>query len=75
MIIQCEHCQSRFKIADEKVPPQGAAVNCPSCKKRFPVYPPNSPPPQAPGAGDGVPGGVEAKEAGWPRPDLGMLPP
>lgn len=69
MIIQCDHCQSRFKIADEKVPPQGAAVKCPSCKNRFAVFP---------GGGAGaaaadndasatgsMPGGVAAKEAGW----------
>jgi predicted Zn finger-like uncharacterized protein len=74
MIIQCDHCQSQFRIADEKVPPQGARVNCPSCKNKFIVRRPaqeNSipAPDDVPSPGY-MPGDVAAREAGWlPGPE------
>ena len=38
MKITCESCQSRFKIADEKIPDSGvAAFRCPKCKARIEV--------------------------------------
>lgn len=40
MDVSCQHCQTRFKIPDEKVP-QGKAfsLNCPKCKQKFTVEP------------------------------------
>ena len=28
MVIQCTQCQTRFKLADEKIKPQGTKVRC-----------------------------------------------
>jgi predicted Zn finger-like uncharacterized protein len=40
MDITCEHCQSKFKIADEKIPPgKAASFPCPKCKKRIEIKP------------------------------------
>lgn len=40
MDVACEHCQSKFKIPDEKVPKdQAFAITCPKCKKKFSVSP------------------------------------
>jgi len=38
MDITCEHCQSKFKIADEKIP-QGKATSfaCPKCQQRITI--------------------------------------
>jgi predicted Zn finger-like uncharacterized protein len=40
MIIQCEACQTRFRLADEKVKPGGIKVRCSKCKEVFAVMPP-----------------------------------
>jgi predicted Zn finger-like uncharacterized protein len=40
MIIQCPHCQSRFKLATEKIKPGGTKVRCTKCKSIFIVTPP-----------------------------------
>jgi predicted Zn finger-like uncharacterized protein len=40
MIIQCPHCQSRFKLATEKIKPGGTKVRCTRCKSIFIVTPP-----------------------------------
>lgn len=37
MIIQCENCHKKFKVADEKIPAKGAKVRCPNCKHVFVV--------------------------------------
>ena len=43
MDITCEHCQSKFKIADEKIPPgKAASFPCPKCKKRIEIKPSES---------------------------------
>jgi predicted Zn finger-like uncharacterized protein len=39
MIIQCPHCQSRFKLATEKIKPGGTKVRCTKCKSIFIVSP------------------------------------
>ena len=39
MVIQCPACQTRFKIADEKVGPNGVQVRCSKCSNTFPVRP------------------------------------
>ena len=40
MIIQCDSCQTRFRIADEKVKPGGSKVRCSRCKEIFTIFPP-----------------------------------
>jgi predicted Zn finger-like uncharacterized protein len=40
MIIQCEACQTRFRLAVEKVKPGGTKVRCSKCKSIFTVIPP-----------------------------------
>lgn len=40
MIIQCDKCQSKFKIDDSKVTEKGVKVRCKKCSNIFTVYPP-----------------------------------
>jgi predicted Zn finger-like uncharacterized protein len=47
MIVQCEACQTRFRLADEKVKAGGTKVRCSKCKEIFTVTFPE-PEPQAP---------------------------
>lgn len=44
MIIQCTECQSRFKLADDKLKPGGVKVRCTKCQHIFTVTPPPSEP-------------------------------
>jgi len=44
MIIQCTECQSRFKLADDKLKPEGVKVRCTKCQHIFTVTPPPSEP-------------------------------
>ena len=37
MVVQCPTCQSKFRIADEKVTERGVRVRCTACKNVFPV--------------------------------------
>jgi predicted Zn finger-like uncharacterized protein len=37
VVVQCPTCQSKFRIADEKVTERGVRVRCTSCKNVFPV--------------------------------------
>jgi predicted Zn finger-like uncharacterized protein len=39
MIIQCEACQTRFRLADEKIKAGGTKVRCSKCKEVFTVMP------------------------------------
>lgn len=39
MIITCEQCQARFRMADEKLKPGGTKVRCSKCKSVFTVFP------------------------------------
>jgi predicted Zn finger-like uncharacterized protein len=50
VVVQCPTCQSKFRIADEKVTDRGVRVRCTSCKNVFPVRKPGS------GAADPAPG-------------------
>lgn len=43
MVITCEQCQARFRLADEKLKPEGTKVRCSKCKLVFTVFPPESP--------------------------------
>jgi predicted Zn finger-like uncharacterized protein len=59
VVVQCPSCQSRFRVADEKVTERGVRVRCTVCKNVFPVK-------KGAAAGDG--------EADAKRPSTGPLP-
>jgi len=40
MVIQCSACDTRFKIADDKLKPGGVKVRCSKCQEIFTVMPP-----------------------------------
>ena len=44
MIIRCEACQTRFRLADEKIKAGGTKVRCSKCKEVFTVMPPEPEP-------------------------------
>jgi len=58
MVIQCDKCDTRFRLPDERLKPEGVKVRCSHCKEVFTVYPPaaeaapaappKSPPPAPP---------------------------
>ncbi len=50
MVIQCSQCQTRFKVADEKVKPEGIKVRCSKCKHIFTVTPASEVEPEFPEA-------------------------
>src|SRR5947208_14889564 len=50
VVVQCPTCQSKFRIADEKVTDRGVRVRCTSCKNVFQVRKPGA------GAADQTPG-------------------
>ncbi len=37
MIVKCENCQTKFKVADEKISEQGTLVRCSKCEQTFEV--------------------------------------
>jgi len=41
LIVQCEHCQTKYRIADEKVKGKGVKVRCAKCENVFTVTPEN----------------------------------
>lgn len=42
MIVQCEHCHTKYRIADDKVKGKGVKVRCAKCENVFTVMPPES---------------------------------
>jgi predicted Zn finger-like uncharacterized protein len=40
MVIECAECNTRFRLADEKLKPGGTKVRCSKCKHIFTVLPP-----------------------------------
>src|SRR5438128_6818325 len=53
VVVQCPTCQSKFRIADEKVTDRGVRVRCTSCKNVFQVRKPGAGgADQAPGPGN-----------------------
>lgn len=38
MIVTCDHCGTRYKLDNAKIPGRGARVTCPGCKHVFVVY-------------------------------------
>jgi predicted Zn finger-like uncharacterized protein len=84
VVVQCPTCQSKFRIADEKVTDRGVRVRCTSCKNVFQVRKPGS------GAADPTPGpgttmdlsslgasavGKTGKSGGGGRPSTGPVRP
>lgn len=70
MVVTCEQCQARFRLADEKLKPEGTKVRCSKCKSVFTVFPADAPPDEVPVSHGGVvmeqPGGEEAAAAPLP---------
>ena len=69
MVIQCPECQTRFRLADDKIKADGIKVRCSRCRHIFAVPPPApEPPPQEEGVDFGafnmesVPGPGETAE-------------
>jgi len=44
MVIECSACQTRFRLADDKIKPQGTKVRCSKCGEIFTVLPPQPEP-------------------------------
>ena len=44
MVIQCEKCNTRFRLPDDRLKKQGVKVRCSHCKDVFTVYPPSEEP-------------------------------
>ena len=76
MIVQCEQCDTKFQIADDKVGPDGAWMRCSKCQHVFHVEPPQpEPEPEAaPPAGTKVDlaGGPDEDQAAADELDLGL---
>jgi predicted Zn finger-like uncharacterized protein len=54
MIVQCESCETRFHVADARIPEKGARVRCSRCHHRFHIMPSSAASSGAPApAGDG----------------------
>ncbi|GFE59194.1 DUF3426 domain-containing protein [Geobacter sp. AOG1] len=58
MIVQCDHCNTRFKLDDAKVKPGGVKVRCSKCKEIFLVK--RDEPVEEPAADSMLAGGVSA---------------
>lgn len=43
MIVQCERCQTKFKLDDERVPEKGAKARCSKCQHTFVIVKPTTP--------------------------------
>ena len=77
MVVQCPTCQSKFRIADEKVTDRGVRVRCTACKNVFQVKKPGAGPSDAtPGPGSTMDlsslGAAAIKAAGG-RPPTGPV--
>ncbi len=55
MIITCASCETRFQVADGRIPAKGAWVRCSRCHHRFLVTPSSDGPPAEPGEQDSAP--------------------
>lgn len=68
MVITCEQCQARFRLADEKLKPEGTKVRCSKCKLVFSVFPPEISPAGEVSAGVDFNPNQGAKESTAPAP-------
>jgi anti-anti-sigma factor len=39
MIVQCDHCQKKYRLDEKKIPAKGTKVRCSNCKNIFSVIP------------------------------------
>ena len=53
MIVQCESCETRFHVADARIPEKGARVRCSRCHHRFHITPSSAAPEAKAPAADG----------------------
>ncbi|MBM4335993.1 MAG: hypothetical protein FJ108_08775 [Deltaproteobacteria bacterium] len=88
MTVECENCNTRFHVADARIPAKGARVRCSRCHHRFHITP-SSAPPKQPSAGaqgsaeEPVLGGEASREEDqldhpefiFDRPDTGRTRP
>jgi predicted Zn finger-like uncharacterized protein len=44
MTVECENCNTRFHVADARIPAKGARARCSRCHHRFNIRPPPAPP-------------------------------
>jgi predicted Zn finger-like uncharacterized protein len=74
MIVQCENCETRFHVADARIPEKGARVRCSRCHHRFHITPSSGAPTGQGTAADvsarPVPRGPEAGGGGGGEGDL-----
>ncbi len=82
MVIQCEKCQTKFRLDDSKVTGAGVKVRCTKCQNVFIVRPPGyqeqpqeTPPPPPPQEETGKGGETEPKSTGGAAEDTGFEAP
>ncbi|HTO52673.1 MAG TPA: zinc-ribbon domain-containing protein [Myxococcota bacterium] len=70
MIVQCENCETRFHVADARIPEKGARVRCSRCHHRFHITP-SSGTTSSPNSGPDVSASTESsgREAPEPGPE------
>lgn len=73
MIVQCEQCDTKFQIADDKIGPDGAWLRCGKCQHVFHLEPPK-PEEEAPPVGTKVDlaEGADEEQAPADELDLGL---
>ncbi|MCA1826190.1 MAG: zinc-ribbon domain-containing protein [Myxococcales bacterium] len=79
MVVQCPTCQSKFRIADDKVTDRGVRVRCTSCKNVFQVRKPGASASEAaPGPGNTMDlsslGAAAVARGGGSRPGAASRP-
>lgn len=77
MIITCEQCLARFRLADDKIKPGGTRVRCSKCQSVFTVMPPLAAAPEETAATPGEVGipPAPAQQAVAPPPREPAVPP
>lgn len=67
MVIQCSACQTRYRLADEKIRPQGTKVRCSKCGEVFTVLPgePGHAQPSPEPSPDAISSSAAEPAAGW----------
>lgn len=66
MVIQCSECQTRFKLADDKMKPGGIKVRCAKCKHVFSV---GAPEPEVEPTSAAALAAAAGSFAGWQQED------
>src|SRR5437764_2830568 len=78
VVVQCPTCQSKFRIADEKVTDRGVRVRCTSCKNVFQVRKPGAAASAEPAPGPGSTmdlSSLDAAQVARPAPRPAARPP